>query len=323
MRTITYMRPPFVSSTLASLPATFAEPPVCATPNQSTTTSMPPVVTFPQRLLDAHRDRKLAVLFGSGLSMGVPGNFPRWDQLPDRLLDLAEKQGIWNAAQIKARRAFFKAGHVSLEAMLADLDAIKTALGGAQGYLAALASIFQPADGAPGAAYQALAELDVQIVLTTNFDRLHEAADPSRITYTWLKSDKALASISRGQKILFKIHGTAEDDDSVVMTRAEYDKAAGNVQYQSAMKDLLKNYTFLVLGYGINDPLDLDLVFELNKTAFGSAAQRHYALMREDQAKPHRDRWDREMNIQVVEYADHNDLPSILRLLAKNPRNPP
>ena len=123
--------------------------------------------------------------------------------------------------------------------------------------------------------------------------------------------------IQEGRRILFKVHGTAEDDESVVMTRAEYDRAASNQPYQRAMSFLLQSFTFLIVGYGINDPLDLDLVFGLNTSAFGSATRTHYALMHKDISLTDRDRWQREMNIQVIPYDDHADLPMILRALAK------
>ncbi|MFT3767111.1 MAG: SIR2 family protein [Minicystis sp.] len=171
--------------------------------------------------------------------------------------------------------------------------------------------------------HRALAALGIDAILTTNYDRLFEAADPTRIAYTWQKAGPALADLQEGRAVLFKIHGSAEDDASVVMTRAEYDQAASNEAYRETMKFLLMGYTFLLVGYGINDPLDLDVVFGLNKKAFGSASRRHYALMPKSVSPNDRARWDREMNIQVIPYDDYGDLPAILRALGKTPRNPP
>src|SRR5262249_2387047 len=129
--------------------------------------------------------------------------------------------------------------------------------------------------------------------------------------------------IQDGRKVLFKIHGTAEDDDSIVMTRAEYDKAAADLPYQRTMSYLLQSHTVLLVGYGINDPFDLDLVFGLNTAAFGSAARTPCALMHKSVSPTDRDRWLRDMNIQVVPYEDHGDLPAILRALATTTPNPP
>jgi hypothetical protein len=274
--------------------------------------------TFPPPVLDAYRDKKLAILFGSGLSMArdVAGGFPRWNDLPERLLEHAARQGVWTPAQIDAKRAFFSSGHVSLEVLLSELDSLKTALRGARKYQTALNQIFRPTTAAPGDVHRALVDLGVGVLLTTNYDPLLELVEgpPCRGAYTWKDADKALSDIQDGRKVLLKIHGTADNEDTVVMTRGEYDKAAAHLPYQRAMSFLLQSYTFLLVGYGINDPLDLDLVFGLNTAAFGSAARTHYALMK-DASPTDRDRWQRDLNVQVVPYQEYADLPGILRAL--------
>jgi hypothetical protein len=298
---------------------------VIAHASQRAAKPMPtPTVALPPPLLDAYRDRRLAVLFGSGLSLGVPGNFPRWDELPHRFLDHVASQGVWDQKRIDAKRGSFPPG-LPLEEMLSELDVIKTALKRIRKYQAALNAVFRPTDAAPGDVHRALVALDVAVLATTNYDQLLEHAEgsPVRAAYTWKDSDKAFSDVGENRKVLFKIHGSAEHEDSVVMTRREYDEAARDASYRRIMSHLLQERTFLLVGYGINDPLDLDFVFGLNAGAFGVAARTHYALMHKSVSQTDRDRWQREMNIQVVEYDDHRDLPAILRVLAKSPRNPP
>jgi len=283
---------------------------------------MPSPVVFPPPLLDAYQQGKLAVLFGSGLSLAkdVKGDFPRWSDLPDRLLEQAAKQGVWAQPKVDAMRDFFRSGPGSLEEMLTALDVIKTPLRGARKYRPALTALFRPRSAAPGDVHRAMVELGVNVLLTTNYDELLELVEgpPARRVYSWRESDKALDDVKEGLKILFKIHGNAEDDDSVVMTHAEYERATRDEPYQRAMSFFLQTYTFLLVGYGVNDPLDLDLVFGLNTSAFGTAARTHYALVK-DASPNDRDRWQRALNVQVVPYDDHGALPSILRGL----RNPP
>jgi tetratricopeptide (TPR) repeat protein len=274
--------------------------------------------SFPPPLIDAYRRSKLAILFGSGLSIArdVAGDFPRWDALPSRLLDQAMKHGIWSQAQIEARRAIFAGGSMSLGQMLTDLDGIKAALRGPRKYQAALNDIFRPRNAAPGDVHRALVAVGAEVLATTNYDELleHVEGPPARAGYTWRDADQALSDIQEGRKVLFKIHGSAEDEGTVVMTRAEYTEAAAHVPYQRAMSFLLQSYTFLLVGYGVNDPFDLDLVFSLNSSAFGGAARAHYALVK-DAAPGDRDRWQRDLNVQVVPYQDYGDLPAILRAL--------
>ncbi|WP_437325784.1 SIR2 family protein [Sorangium sp. So ce381] len=277
-------------------------------------TAAAPSFSFPPLLVEAYRQNKLAVLFGSGLSMArdVMGKFPRWNELPERLFEQAQNHGVLAPQQLDGLRTVLKGGHLSLEGMLRLLDLPKDALRGARRYQAALNAIFRPPNATPGDVHRALVELGLGVLVTTNYDQLVEKAEPARQPYTWKKSDGVLSDINEGRKVLYKIHGTADDEDTVVMTRSEYDAAARDEPYQRTMSYLLQTYTFLLVGYGINDPLDLDLIFELNIRAFGSATSLHYALMND----PHdRDRWQRELNVQVVPYHNHDDLPAILRAL--------
>ncbi len=54
-----------------------------------------------------------------------------------------------------------------------------------------------------------------------NYDSLVESVEgpPVRTPYTWMESDKALGDIKDARKVLFKIHGTANREDTVVMTK--------------------------------------------------------------------------------------------------------
>jgi hypothetical protein len=60
-----------------------------------------------------------------------------------------------------------------------------------------------------------------------------------------------------------------------------------------------------------------------NVKAFGTANRRHYALTQKKVSPNDRARWARDLNIQVIPYDDHGDLPSILRALAQTRQTPP
>lgn len=270
---------------------------------------------FPPPILDAFRRDKLAVLFGSGLSLArdVTGNFPRWNELLNRFWDQAVLSGVWTQAQVTSKRAFCQSGHLSLESMLVELDAVKIALRNARKYQSALNAVFRPRNAESGAVHRALEALGVSVLATTNYDELYEHAEghSARKAYTWKDADKVISDIQEDRRVLFKIHGTAEHEGTIVLTRTDYAEAVKHEPYQRVLSFLLQTYTFLLVGYGINDPLDLDLVFSLNAFVFGSSARTHYALMKEV-SPADRDRWQRDLNVQVVPYQNHDDLPSIL-----------
>ncbi|WP_434391144.1 SIR2 family NAD-dependent protein deacylase [Melittangium boletus] len=185
-------------------------------------------------------------------------------------------------------------------------------------YQKALNDIFRPADATPGAAHQAVARLGVRALLTTNYDPLLERLQetPYRQPYTWKESELALNDLESGRPVLLKVHGTAERHDTVIMTESEYRDVRANPSYRAVLGHLLQGYTFLFIGYGMNDPLDLDLVLKWNAEAFKSAARRHYALLF-NPSDTDRDRYAREYNVQVIPYADHAQLPALLEELQR------
>lgn len=276
-------------------------------------------ISFPSPLVKALRSRELALVVGSGLSLGadVHGNFPKWKELPQRLLDVCEDQGLLDAAQLKAKRDLFKSRQ-RLEQMLAELGALKADLGRA--YQKALTDIFRPANAAPGSAHHAVAQLGVRAILSTNYDPLLELTRETqhRQAYTWKESANALGDLHSGRNVLLKIHGTAERSDTVVMTEGEYSDVRKDLSYQAVLSHLLHQFTCLFIGYGMNDPLDLDLVLKWNADAFKTASRRHYALLK-DPPDTDVDRYDREYNVQVISYDDYAQLPHILDQLRTAP----
>ncbi|HEX5751249.1 MAG TPA: SIR2 family protein [Archangium sp.] len=294
-------------------------PTLMNTPASGSTMSVP----FPKPVLEAYRSQSLAFFIGSGLSLGrdVKGNFPTWAQLPHRLLDVCARLDSLDAQVIQTRRGLFT-GRMRLELMLADLGSLRAALD--RDYQKALNDIFRPADAAPGAAHQAVARLGVRAILTTNYDPLLERLQEARHRqpYTWKESDLALNDLESGRHVLLKVHGTAERFDTVVMTESEYRDVRSNPSYRAVLGHLLQGYTFLFIGYGMNDPLDLDLVLKWNAEAFKSAARRHYALLK-DPSDTDRDRYEREYNIRVIPYNDHAQLPAILEELQRGTAGQP
>jgi WD40 repeat protein len=273
--------------------------------------------SFPPPLLEASRAKKLAICIGSGISLseGVQGGFPTWKELPHRFLEACARYGVSDSNFIQSQTRAFKSP-MGLEQMISMLGVLRTMLG--RDYQKALNDIFRPKNAKPGAVHQAMARLGVRALLTTNYDQLLEevAESPRRPVYTWKESSDALHDLESERPVLLKIHGTVERADTVVMTELEYHQARTHQSYQAVLSHLFQGYTFLFLGYGMNDPLDIDLVLKWNADSFRSVTRRHYALMKEPRAAEW-DRYLREYNVQVLGYRDHGDLASIVESIAR------
>lgn len=326
-RTLPIVDPPPLPAPLSvDLPA-----PVPSTPPLAL--SNPPM--FPEPLIAAKQQGLLVPFVGAGLSLAkdVKGGFPSWPALPTRLLEQCDAHGVWNnPTERSSLRSLFlepdptKPGHerprsLILEDMLGALDLVKSKLG--NDYDNALDAIFRPRDAMPGAAHQVLKALAPQIVLTTNYDQLIEAADgpPRRQVYTWRQSARALGDIKADRPVLFKIHGSAEVERSVILTMNEYTEVQKDSAYLRVMGHLLARHTFLFIGYGMSDPHDLDLILAQTLKDLRSAATHHFALFR--RPPDHHDELKlkaslrKDHNIEVLWYAEHADLPPLLEALAR------
>lgn len=274
-------------------------------------------IPIPAAVKKAYQENKLVVFVGSGLSLGrdVVGNFPSWGELPQRLLDACERYEVLTPNAIQAKRVIFEAP-MNLEQMLRELDTLRGALN--RKYRRALNEIFRPKDAKPGAVHEAVMALGVLAVLTTNYDSLLEIAEKSghRPCYTWKDATSVLADLQEGRKVLFKIHGSAERHDSVIMSYLEYEGARNDKAYQSVVNYLLQDNVFLFIGYGMNDPLDLDRALGGNVDSFQEASQRHYVLLRQA-SQTDIDRYERNFNVQVIAYTEHEQVPQFLYELAQ------
>jgi hypothetical protein len=307
-------------------------------PPTSTTAEapMPSIIhtSLPPALIEAKRGGLLVPFIGAGLSVGadVKGGFPSWRELPSRLLEECDSYYVWQGdSDRRTFRARFletdpadpsrdRARAMPLREMLRQLDQVKDKLGAH--YAAALSSIFRPIDTEPGAAQRAIATLNAPLVITTNYDKLFEVAEqsPARAMYTGKRAAAALADIREKRPVLFKVHGTAEDADSVVLTLDEYVNAHSDEAYQRVINYLLIDRTFIFVGYGMSDPHDLDLILADNAELLRNATGLHFALLKcltDEQAEVDRkDKLRNEYNVVVIPYDNHADVVPFLESLA-------
>lgn len=115
----------------------------------------------------------------------------------------------------------------------------------------------------PSALHEALLSLNQRIVVTTNFDKLYETAWRQRIgqggrdckVLSSVDSDMFRSLRDHDQPYLIKIHGTIDRTSALVFSRSEYIRMAfGNKNYAQFLESMLLNYTFLFVGFSMDDP---------------------------------------------------------------------
>ncbi|ONH81178.1 hypothetical protein APZ41_021280 [Roseomonas mucosa] len=121
----------------------------------------------------------------------------------------------------------------------------------------------------PSSLHQAIIALDQRIILTTNFDKLIENCWGSSLgesvhlptVVTSIKNDAFRLFKDHSGKYLVKIHGTVDAPETLIFSRSEYIKLAfGNTLYSTFIENLLLNYTFIFIGFSMDDPAILSLM---------------------------------------------------------------
>lgn len=274
------------------------------------------MIRIPALLEHAYREGKVALLVGSGLSCGpdIGGRFPRWIDIPERLLTDAREYFHLEDEEMKVVRAAIPVAR-GTAALLAKLDELKEHLGHAYG--SALRVLFDPINATPGKAQQAVIATGVKLVMTTNYDRLLEfAADGRHGVYTWRTARDAVLEMRRGTPVIYKLHGSVTEVDSIILTRREYDVLAHDEAYKQSLRHILGGWSLLMVGYGNQDPFDLDVTLNQMCKTMGPAAQRHFILYKRDEA--HNDdieRWKHQYNVYPILYESHDEVSQILRRL--------
>ncbi len=160
------------------------------------------------------------------------------------------------------------------------------------------------------------------LLLTTNYDGLLSQAT-GLPPVTWEEHEDFLAVVNRKKAGILHIHGHWQRPSSVVLGRSSYERIVGDQYLQAAFKSLWLEWSWLYVGCGdgLDDP-NLGRLLAWGRP-WGSGARPHYFLARSAQALALARRSDKPPNLVSVGYADHRELPDILRGIAPAARSWP
>lgn len=272
----------------------------------------------PRPLTEALRMKSITVIVGSGLSLQRDvaveyssdhgwSSLPAWSEIPGRL---AQRLEAYRGRSLIPRPT------ETLNEFLIELDSFRERLGINQYYPRAIFDIFLPRIRSTGLANRLVFRLPVRWVLTTNYDFVLNYSSPSGTpTFTWKESRQATEYIERatGPAPLLKVHGCASRANTVILTNREYDELGRSDEYNALTRRIFDTQVILFLGFGLNDPLDLDLALR-SADLSGAAQGEKFALLPEDQARAVRQRFP---NVDVMSYREHGHVPSILAAWAR------
>ncbi|MDP9410360.1 MAG: SIR2 family protein [Actinomycetota bacterium] len=110
-----------------------------------------------------------------------------------------------------------------------------------------------PTEGELAEELELLGEAVIDGVITTNFDPLLEAIfDDHRV---YVGQDQLLFSDPQGVGEIYKIHGSYDDPDSLVLTEADFERYRDRNPYLAAkLLTVFVEHPVLFLGYSLSDP---------------------------------------------------------------------
>jgi hypothetical protein len=203
-------------------------------------------------LRDIQRDGKLIPFIGAGLS--IPLGLPSWSKLID----------------IIAQQLGYDPEVFALSGNNLQLAEYYVAVKGSIGPLRSeMDRLFNPTDEAIRASrsHNALVEMRIPIIYTTNYDRIIERAFELRdITCHTIASIDDIATAPAHATQVVKFHGTFSNDSSLVLTESSY---FDRLEFESAIDIKLRadmlGKCLLFAGYGLNDINIRYMLYKLHK----------------------------------------------------------
>lgn len=172
--------------------------------------------------------------------------------------------------------------------------------------------------------HRTIVQLPIAGIVTTNFDTLLESAYREVLgispTIVLPRDVHTLARIDERKPWVLKLHGTSDAPSNIVLSTRDFEDLMNNAAAMTTLTRLLQQYTFLFLGFSLNDPDTLDLLSRL-RISFSGRQRRHYALMESTAIGPIKlASVELQYQIQILKYTKSSDAhPEVLdfvRLLA-------
>jgi len=190
----------------------------------------------------------------------------------------------------------------------------------------------------PHEIHKKIISLGPKCFMTTNYDKLLELSfqkwipDIHFLTVTNRQLTETAEIVgARASNFLFKLHGDAEDSDSIILTREQYRALNPGGELHHALetaKILMASRPIVYIGFGLRDP-DFIYLKDILFNTYNGGSRDHYAIV-SDIREDEKDYWRRNFGIHLINYntsdlgtgkKDHSSLLSLLDELQLNYRS--
>jgi hypothetical protein len=273
------------------------------------------MISWPRSLIAEIAERRCIIVMGSGASAGCTsedGNIrpPDWETLLKDALQLVRNDSDTEfAEQLINEKEYLDAAQIIV-------DNINSA-----DFTQFLRDRFVNPNFSPSEIHKIIHDLDLKIVLTTNYDDIYDRyclQGPANRGHNVCRyyEDHAINDIRSTTRLILKAHGCISHPAKVVMTRASYFEARReHTSFYAILDALFLTNTLLFVGCSLSDP-DIQLVLE-NANISAPSNHPHYALVERGRHPSIVNAIRKTYNIVLLEYpkGKHDEAEEALRTL--------
>jgi hypothetical protein len=256
---------------------------------------------IPDKLKEAYRQKRCAVLVGAGASAGA--GLPTWGAFLNKMV----AEGVRHLVIPTSRAAEYRKLIKDPAKFLMVASGLKEDI---RAYFDAFVDdTFIAPKPKPTNFHKALVSLDkLQFVLTTNYDTIIEreyrsAGQEDVPVLSFSDVGELQRRLAKREFFILKAHGdAAKVGNGIILTELDYrDILYRQRAYQGLLSAMFTMFTIVFVGASMTDP-EIRLLLNYIADAFApNAGPSHYALMSEDQiTQVEKDRWYKDLNMQLI-----------------------
>src|SRR3954469_14230948 len=212
----------------------------------------------PNRLVEAARKTALVPLIGAGVSRQTGSAFPSWNELLTEMKTRAVAQNYLSTKEGDELDGLIRRGQSLMAA-----EALRYSFP-VDAYESILEELFNPPNAHPADVHRAIFRLQPPLILTTNYDRLLEDAYAEEykraaqvLTYrdaVVVQKNLQSGRLPEDRPIVFKMHGTIDQPDGIVLSERDYRKLIHNQPgYRIVLSAIFLTQVIVMLGFSFSD----------------------------------------------------------------------
>ncbi|MFK5923323.1 MAG: SIR2 family protein [Verrucomicrobiota bacterium] len=276
---------------------------------------------LPEEIIEAGKNGQLVMFVGAGASMMQ--NLPSWNQLATKVLYSMQAKGYITFADIEQLRSLDARKQLSISKSIADSNGDRVDLS------------THLTGGSPNKGIYKIINNIGCVCVTTNYDSLlapcidgtddFDGSTAARSVRRVYRRDELLANVLDEPGTVIHLHGSIEDEDSLIFTTEHYLRHYDSESVQHFLGSLFERKTVLFLGYGLEEAEILEHILRRGMARVGKEKTRFsiqaFYKSQEPLYLQLREYYENTFGVHLIgfnrDYQDYNQLEIVMRKWAE------